>query len=147
MQGKGDLAAIDPETLDVIRRVPTPGCRSGHGLALDSEARLAFVACEDNATLLTVDLATWQTACSNTVGQQPDVLAYDQGAHRLYVAAESGTVSVFDQHDKHLTEVGSGHLADGAHVVIVDPTTGHTYYPVPTGNDGHPALLEQAPEG
>ncbi|MDF3312747.1 hypothetical protein P3H15_48305 [Rhodococcus sp. T2V] len=73
------------------------------------------------------------------------MLAYDQGAQRLYVAAESGTVSVFDQHGRHLTGDGSGHLADGAHVVVVDPTTGHTYYPVPTGHDGHPALLEQEP--
>lgn len=145
VQGTGDLAAIDPETLTVIRRLPTPGCRGGHGLALDPPARLAFVACEDNATLLTVDLATWKTAGAAGVGRQPDVLAYDQGAHRLYVAAESGTVSVFDQEGGHLTEVGSGHLADGAHVVVVDPTTHHTFYPIPSGDHGRPALLERAP--
>ncbi|MDF3312748.1 hypothetical protein P3H15_48310 [Rhodococcus sp. T2V] len=44
VQGQGDLAAIDPETLDVIRRLPLPGCRGGHGVALDPPARLAFVA-------------------------------------------------------------------------------------------------------
>jgi YVTN family beta-propeller protein len=145
VQGKGDLAAIDPQALTVIRRLPLPGCRGGHGLALDPQARLAFVACEDNATLLTVDLATWKTAGAAGVGRQPDVLAYDQGAHRLYVAAESGTVSVFDQEGGHLTELGSGHLADGAHVAVLDPNTHHTYYPIPDGTGGRPALLEQAP--
>jgi hypothetical protein len=39
--------------------------------------------------------------------------------------------------------LGSGHLADGAHVVAVDPTTHHSFYPVPQGADGRPALLEQ----
>ncbi|KZM27993.1 hypothetical protein ST47_g864 [Ascochyta rabiei] len=145
VQGKGDLAALDPGTLAVTRRLPLPGCRGGHGLALDPPARLAFVACEDNAALLTVDLATWQVTGTNTVGKQPDVLAYDQGAQRLYVAAESGTVSVFDHKDGNLAAVGSGHLADEAHVVALDPNTHHTYFPVPAGTDGHPALLERSP--
>ncbi|MFF2111638.1 YncE family protein [Rhodococcus koreensis] len=147
VQGKGDLAAIDPETLDVNRRLLTPGCRGGHGLTLDPPARLAFVACEDNATLLTIDLDSWQVTGTAGVGEHPDVVAYDQGAQRLYVASESGTVTVFDQQGGHLIEIGSGHLADGAHVVVVDPSTHHTFYPVPAGADGHPALLEQAPEG
>lgn len=145
VQGRDDLAAIDPETLDVTRRLQLPGCRHDHGLALDPQARLAFVACDDNATLLTVDLTNWQVIGTIGVGTRPDVLAYDQGAHRLYVAAESGTVSVFDQQGGHLTELGSGHLADGAHVVAVDPSTHHTFYPVPSGAGGHPALLERAP--
>ena len=145
VQGKGDLAAIDPQALTVTRRLPLPGCRGGHGLALDPPARLAFVACEDNATLLTIDLDSWQVTGTSGVGKHPDVLAYDQGAQRLYVASESGTVTVLDQQSGHLTELGSGHLADGAHVVVLDPNTGHTYYPIPTGTDGHPALLEQTP--
>ncbi|MFD9667164.1 YncE family protein [Rhodococcus sp. NPDC059968] len=145
VQGRDDLAAIDPATFDVTRRVPLPGCDSGHGLSLDPPARLAFVACEDNATLISVDLVTWQVTGTNAVGKQPDVLAYDQGAHRLYVASETGSVSVFDQHGGHLTGVGSGHLANGAHVVVVDPSTHHTFYPVPTGTGGQPALLDYAP--
>ena len=142
VQGRDALAAIDPETLTVTRRIPLPGCRHDHGLTLDPQARLAFVACDDNATLLTVDLTNWQVTGTVGVGTRPDVLAYDQGAHRLYVAAESGTVSVFDQQGGHLTAIGSGHLADGAHVVAVDESTHHTYYPVPTGTGSHPALVE-----
>ncbi|PBC46890.1 hypothetical protein CJ179_28085 [Rhodococcus sp. ACS1] len=53
---------------------------------------------------------------NESVGAGPDVLAYDQGAHRLYVAAESGTLTAFDQQDRHFAEIGSGHLADNAHV-------------------------------
>ena len=143
VQGRNDLAVIDPVGLTVIKRVPLPGCDHDHGLALDTAARLAFVACDGNATLLTVDLDTWQITGTDLVGADPDVLAYDTSAHRLYVAAESGIVSVLDLRGRKLTLAGSDHLADGAHVVAVDPATHRSYYPVPAGSDGRPALLEQ----
>ena len=144
-QGNNELAAIDPATLRIARRLALPGCQADHGLALDSVARLAFVACEGNAALLTVDLGAWRVTGTTTVGQSPDVLAYDQGARRLYVAAESGTVSVLDLRDRQLVLAGSDHLADGAHVVAVDPGTHHSFFPVPAGADGRPALLEREP--
>jgi hypothetical protein len=80
---------------------------------------------------------------TNSVGDGPDVLAYDPPAHRLYVAAESGWVTILDLHDSQLAVVGNDHLADGAHVVAVDPNTHRSYYPIPAGSDGHPALLER----
>ncbi|WP_043726514.1 YncE family protein [Kutzneria sp. 744] len=143
VQGRNDLAVIDPASLSVTKRVGLPGCDHDHGLALDVAARLAFVACDGNATLLTVDMSTWQVTGTNLVGADPDVLAYDANAHRLYVAAESGAVSVLDLRDGKLTVAGSDHLADGAHVVAVDPGTHRSYYPVPAGSDGRPALLER----
>ncbi|WP_410567440.1 YncE family protein [Amycolatopsis sp. cmx-4-61] len=145
VQGRNDLAVIGPASLAVERRVPLPGCDHDHGLALDPSDRLAFVACDGNATLLTVDLSSGQVNGTDRVGDEPDVLAYDQGAHRLYVAAESGPVTVLDLHDRRLSVTGSGQLADSAHVVAVDPVTHHSFYPVPAGTDGRPALLEQEP--
>jgi len=147
VQGRNDLAVIDPGTLAITHRVPLPGCVHDHGLAVDPVSRLAFIACDANATLLTLDLSTGQIIGTNTVGDQPDVLAYDPQAHRLYVAAESGWVSVLDLRNHQLSVAGSDHLADDAHVVAVDPGTHHSYYPVPVGANGHPALLEFAPAG
>ena len=141
VQTRNELAAVDPGTLTVTRRVPLPGCDHDHGLALDPAHRLGFVACDGNATLLTVDLNTWQILGHHAVGQDPDVLAYDPGTHRLYVAAESGWLTTLDVHNRHTTVTGSSHLADGAHIVAVDPTTHRSYYPVPHGPDGQPALL------
>jgi len=141
VQGRNLLAVIDPDTATITRRVALPGCEHDHGLAIDDADRLAFVACDGNATLLTVDLTTWQTVAQHPVGQDPDVLAYDHGNHRLYVAAESGWLTTFQVGDRRVTVTGSGHLADGAHVVAVDPTDHRSYYPVPRGRGGHPALL------
>ncbi|MGW3124051.1 hypothetical protein ACWDBW_44275 [Streptomyces sp. NPDC001107] len=143
VQSRNDLAVIDPATLHITRRVPLPGC--DHGLVLAPADRLAFVACDGNARLLTVDLTTWQVTGTDRVGQEPDVLAYDPVARRLYVAAESGWVTIADNRDRHLTVTGNAHLADGAHVVAVDSTTHRSYFPVPHGTDGHPALLVYRP--
>jgi DNA-binding beta-propeller fold protein YncE len=145
VQGANDLAVIDPAAMTIVRRVVLPGCDHPHGLAIDSEDRLAFVACDHNATLVTVDQTTWAVVGSNDVGEDPDVLTYDASGRRLYVAAESGTLTTLDLHDRTLAVSGSGHLADNAHVVTIDQNSHRSYYPVPAGSDGHPALLEREP--
>ncbi len=145
VQSRNTLAVIDPTTLVVLRQVPLPGCDHDHGLALDAADRLAFIACDSNATVLILDLRTWRVTGQYPVGQDPDVLAYDPAAHRLYVAAESGWLTILDQHDRLLTVSDRTHLADNAHVVAIDPTTGRSYYPVPHGPGGHSALLTFEP--
>ena len=147
VQTRNELAVIDPVRLTITRRVPLPGCDHSHGLTLDAAHRLAFVACDANATLLTIDLNTWAVAGTQRVGDNPDVLAFDPAAGRLYVAAESGWLTILDEHDRTLTVAGRSHLADGAHVVAVDPTTHHSFYPVPHGRTGGPALLTFQPTG
>jgi DNA-binding beta-propeller fold protein YncE len=145
VQGNDDLAVIDPAALTIVRRVVLPGCEHPHGLAIDGPDRWAFVACDRNATLVTVDQSIWGVIGANPVGEDPDVLAYDPAAHRLYVAAESGTLTTLDSHGHTVSVTGSAHLADGAHVVAVDPDTHRSYYPVPAGANGHPALLQREP--
>lgn len=63
-------------------------------VALDTTRRVAFVAYDGNAALLTVDLGSGRVLGSDPVGEAPDVLAYDSTVQRLYVAAESGTLTV-----------------------------------------------------
>jgi DNA-binding beta-propeller fold protein YncE len=141
VQAHNQLAVINPDTATITRRVDLPGCDHDHGLSIDNTDRLAFIACDGNAVLLTLDLNTWQILEHHPVGQDPDVLAYDPATHRLYVAAESGWLTTLDVHDRRTTVTGSSHLADGAHVVAVDPNTHRSYFPVPHGPDNHPALL------
>ncbi len=141
VQTLNQVAVINPATLAITRRVPLPGCDHDHGLTLDPPARLAFIACDGNARLLTLSLATWQVTSTSTTGDQPDVLAYDPGGGRLYVAAESGDLTILDNHGGHLAVTGRAYLAANAHVVAVNPATHDTYYPIPDGPAGHPALL------
>lgn len=147
VQDANVLAVIDPVSLAVTRRVSLPGCDHDHGLTFDVEHRLAFVACDGNATLITVDLDTWVVIDTDRVGQDPDVIAFDPGTQRLYVACESGWLSILAERDRRLRVIGSDKLADGAHVVAIDSHTHRSYYPIPAGADGRPSLLVFDPAG
>jgi YVTN family beta-propeller protein len=130
VHGKNQVAEIDPNSDTVIARYELPGCAGSHGLLLDQERRLAYVACEENAKLAVVDLTTKKMTAIHSVGSDPDVLAFDKGLKRLYVSAESGVVTVLDEQDRGLAEVGQRFFAKNAHSVAVDQTTHRVYFPL-----------------
>jgi YVTN family beta-propeller protein len=144
VQDRGHIAVIDPTTDRVIGTIDTPGCGSNHGLYVDASSQLAFDACEGNAKLLTIDLRTKQVTGTDDVGDTPDVLAWDPGLRRLYVASESGTVTILDENTTTLHEVAQAKLADAAHTVAVDPTTHRVYFALQEV-DGRPTLRVMEP--
>ena len=145
VQTRNDIAVIDPRTNRVVRRVALPGCSHDHGLLIDASRRLAFVACDGNAKLLTLDLKRMKVTGSASVGGSPDVLAFDSSLRRLYVAAESGEVAVFAERAHGLTKLGQAMLAPYAHTVAVDPRTHLVYFPLQSGSNGRPQLLIMEP--
>jgi DNA-binding beta-propeller fold protein YncE len=130
VHGQNQLAEIDPTNDKVIGRYPLPGCSEPHGLLIDSAHRLAFVACEENAKLAVFDLEVKKLSAIHSVGADPDVLAFDKGFVRLYVSAESGIVSIFDEQGRNLKKVGEGLFASNAHTVAVDSRTHRVYFPL-----------------
>ena len=130
VHGQNQLAEIDPNTDQVIGRYPLPGCSGSHGLLIDSDHRLAFVACEENAKLAVFDLEAKKMTAIHSVGADPDVLAFDKGLSRLYVSAESGIIAIFDERGGHLEKVGEGFFAANAHSVAVDSRTHRVYFPL-----------------
>jgi hypothetical protein len=141
VQTRDDIAVIDPHTNRIIKRVGVPGCVNDHGLLIDSAHRLAFVACDGNATLHTLNLRTMSFTGTFRVGSSPDVLAFDPGLRRLYVSAESGVVSVFAERGTTARALGTAFLATEAHTVAVDPKTHLVYFPL----EGGPTLLIMRP--
>jgi len=145
VQTRNEIAVIDPRSNRVVRRVPLQDCFYPHGLLVDSTRRLAFVACVRNATLLTLDLRTMHVTDRASIGLAADVLALDSSLHRLYVAAETGVVSVFAEHAHGVTKLGQALLASRAHTVAVDPRTHLVYFPLEMGVSGRPELLITTP--
>jgi YVTN family beta-propeller protein len=130
VDGREELAEIDPNSDQVAARYPLTGCKGSHGLLIDAENRLAFAACEENSKLVVFDLQSKKATATLTVGADPDVLAIDAGLHRLYVSAESGNISIFDEKDRGLQNVYTGFFAANAHSVAVDPHTHRVYWPL-----------------
>lgn len=142
VQTLNQLVAINPKNNVIVARYPLPGCDTNHGLNIDGAQRLAFIACTGNAKLLMVDMRSMQVLSVQTVGDNPDVLALDSGWHLLYVASESGVLSVFDEHGRALKKLDEGFIATDAHSVAVDQKLHRIYLPLE--DVGGKALLRVA---
>ncbi|HEU4786401.1 MAG TPA: YncE family protein [Gemmatimonadaceae bacterium] len=138
VQTKNQLVAIDANTEQIVERYDVPGADHPHGFTIDEPDRLAFISCEGNAALIVLDLRTMKPVQRLKVGDEPDVLAWDPGWRRLYVASESGVLSAFWLDGARLEPVGELH-APHAHTVSVDPRTHRVYLPLE--NVGGKAVL------
>jgi DNA-binding beta-propeller fold protein YncE len=138
VQTKNEVVEIDPKADRIVARHELPGSAHPHGMSLDVADRLLFVASEETATLQTVDLKTWNVIDRHAVGEDPDVLAFDPGWRRLYVAAETGLVTVFTAHNRRLALDGQVKMPH-AHTVAVDPRT-HLVYFALQDVEGHPLI-------
>ena len=78
------------------------------------------------------------------LGDGPDVLAFDRGLQLLYVACESGVVSVFKYVDDQLRKIGDTDVGPNSHSVSVDQKTHKIYFPLKNVN-GTPLLRIMSP--
>lgn len=141
------LVEVDPRTAAVTARIDLPGCDGAHGLRLHPDGQSAFIACEDNDTLARVDLGGAHAVDTGATGSGPDVLSLDPDLGRLYVAAESGDLTVFDLGKPGVVLLGHDHPGANAHTVAADPATHRVFFPLPAGDDGTPVLRILRPSG
>lgn len=130
VQTRKQLVEIDPATDKVISRMDLPGAEGNHGLYIDPATHLAFIACEDNHKLIVVDLTSRRVLSTFDVARDPDVLAFDRALGWLYMAGESGEVSVFQVRGREVSLTATGMLGPNAHVVAVDEATHRAYFPL-----------------
>ena len=141
------LVAIDPVAATVVTKIPLPGCSGAHGLRLHPDGTSAFVACEDNNVLARVDLTGAAPIVTAKTGSGPDVLSLDPALGWLYVAAESGDLTIFDIGKPALVKLEEEHPGDNAHSVAVDPATHQVFFPLERGPAGTPVLRVMRPSG
>jgi YVTN family beta-propeller protein len=146
VQSRRQLVEIDPANDRILARIDLPGARGNHGLLIEPQQRLAFIACEGNDKLLVLDMHTMRVTSSFDVGQDPDVLAFDPQLHLLYVAGEAGIVSMFNADAGKVSKIGDGRIGPNAHVVAVDDATHRAYFPL-RNVQGQATLRIMAPQG
>src|SRR5207244_11501378 len=86
VQTKNDVVSIDPATDEIVERYDMPGCDEPHGLLIDSQDEIAYVACQSNAKLLVFDLQAKRVTQTFDTGDKPEVRDADPAVHLLYVA-------------------------------------------------------------
>ena len=89
--------------------------------------------------MVVFDLDTKKIVSTDTVGAVPDVLAYDEGLHHLYVTGESGVMTIFNVAKGNVKKIYEGFIALHAHTVAVDQKTHLVYLPLENVN-GRPVL-------
>jgi len=94
LQDQNIFAVIDPATDQVVGRYPVGKCEGNHGMALDPEHHRAFLSCEGNELMTVFDLDKHAPIAFLKLPGGPDVIKFDPGLGRIYVACYSGAIAV-----------------------------------------------------
>ena len=130
LQDQNVLAVIDPVSDAVVGRYPVQGCRENHGMAIDPEHRRAFLSCEGNDTLAVFDLDTHGAIAHLPMAKGADVVMFDPGLGRIYVACSSGAISVFQMDGpSRFRKLQDFPVEPKIHSLAVDGRTHRVYAP------------------
>jgi DNA-binding beta-propeller fold protein YncE len=139
LQDKNVIVEIDPATDKEVAEYPVGKCRGNHGMALDTEHRLAFLSCEENDLMTVFRLDTHEPIAYLPQAKGGDVIAHDPGLKRIYVACYDGAISVFQEDDStHVRKLGDVPVQKKVHSLAIDLNT-HRIYAPEQEHDGAPA--------
>lgn len=144
VQTRNELVEINPQTDKIQARYRLFGGEHPHGFYIDDQHGKAYIACEADNKLLVFDMKTHSVENVFPVADGPDVLAFDRALQLLYVACESGSVSVFRFSHGKLEKLGNVKVGANSHSVSVNSETHRAYFPLKNVN-GSPVLRIMAP--
>ncbi len=142
--GTGELIAIDPVNATIVQRIVLPvSCSTPHGMDIDTDQQIAFIACTDFDSarnlfqnLLRVDLRTMTVISTAPVNVRlaggPDIVLIDHSQHVLFVACKGG-ISVFDEKAGEFKKLGDYVLGKGTHTIAIDEQTQEIFLPQLSG--------------
>ena len=138
LQDQDIFAVIDPATDEIVGRYPVGRCKGNHGMALDPEHHRAFLSCEGNELMTVFDLDKHAPIAFLPLAADPDVIKFDSGLGRIYVACYSGAISIFHEDDAdHYRKLEDFRMQHAVHSLAVDLAT-HKVYTPEQEEDGKP---------
>jgi len=144
VQTKNQLVAIDPQSDKIVARYDLKKGKHPHGFYIDESQNRAYISCQGDNKLIVFNLKSHQEEDVFEVQGDPDVLAFDRELKLLYVACESGGVSIFKANKGKLTKLGDAEVGPNSHTVSVDSKTHKVYFPL-KNLDGSPVLRIMVP--
>jgi DNA-binding beta-propeller fold protein YncE len=138
LQDENMFVVINPANDSIIGKYPVGICKGNHGMALDMEHHLAFLSCEGNDQLTVLNLDTYKPVAFLKMASGADVVKYDPGLKRIYVACYDGFISVFHEDSPvHFTKLEDFPVQKKVHSLAVDIVTHRVYVPEQE-EDGRP---------
>jgi DNA-binding beta-propeller fold protein YncE len=130
LQDQNLFAEIDPATDTVVATYPVGECKGNHGMTLDPAHHRAFLSCEGNSLMTVFNLETHKPITYLPMAPGADVIKFDPGLRRIYVACFSGAISVFHEDDPdHYRKLQDFPVQYKVHSLVVDPVTHRVYAP------------------
>ena len=130
LQDQNIFAVIDPATDKVTGRYPVGRCKGNHGMAIDPDHHRAYLSCEGNDLMTVFDLDKHVPIAYLPLPAGPDVVKFDPGLGRIYVACYSGAIAVFRQDDPdHYVKVEDFRVQHAVHSLAIDLNSHRVYAP------------------
>jgi hypothetical protein len=130
LRNTNEVAEIDPATDTLLAKYPVNGCQFNHGMAIDSEHQRAFLLCAGNRTFTVFALNTHKSIAHLPIRAGADVVKFDPGLRRIYVACSSGFISVFEVKDADpYQKLEDFSVEKVVHSLAVDLVTHRVYAP------------------
>src|SRR6266566_5012756 len=130
LQDQNLFVIIDPATDEILGRYAVGRCQGNHGMTLDAEHHRAFLVCEGNDLMTAFDLDKHRPIASISIPSGGDVIKFDAGLKRIYVACYSGAISVIQEDDPdHYRKLEDFAVEKKVHSLAVDANTHRVYAP------------------
>ena len=139
-----ELIAINTVTMEIDNRILLPAyCGTPHGMTIDRDQHVAFVACTDFdpqaglfQNLLRVDLSTMTVIPTKPdtmrLAGGPDLVRIDHSLHLLFVAGSEG-ITIFDEKADEFHRLGLAFVGKGTHTIAINEQKQEMYFPVFAG--------------
>jgi DNA-binding beta-propeller fold protein YncE len=144
IEDKGELAAIDPQNLQVKSVWPLKPCEEPSGLAMDRKNRRLFSGC-DNKMMAIVDADTGKLVGTVPIGEGVDANAFDEESALALASCGEGVLTIVheDSPDK-FSVLENVPTQRGARTMALDPTT-HQIFLVTANFGPRPAATAENP--
>jgi DNA-binding beta-propeller fold protein YncE len=141
--GTAWLVSINPLTLRVVTRLKLPNsCITPHGMDIDTQQHIAFIACvdADPTSMIRVDLKAMKVFAEKPwpIDIKPDIVVIDSSSHLVFVGSGVG-ISLFQEEGRNLKWLGDYNYGLSMHTIAINAQTHEIYLPLPRVG-GRPVL-------
>jgi YVTN family beta-propeller protein len=130
LEDKGEVAAFDPNTLEVKRRLPIKVAGTPTGLAYDAKTNRLFIGCREKPLMVVMDAASGSVVASFPIGAGVDWASFDPEGKLVFTSSGDGTLGVFRQKSAdEYEDLGAVKTQTGAKTMAFDPNTKKIFLP------------------
>ena len=128
------LVEFNPATQHIVTRMKLPdACITPHGMTIDTNLHIAFIACvdEDPSSLIRVDLQMMKPIAEFPwpVPLKPDLVVLDNPLHVVFVACGAG-IAIFQEQGRAFKWLGSYNFGINTHSIAINEQTQEIYVPL-----------------